>query len=277
MGKISKDDRTLIKTLRQEKNWSSRRLLREFPRKRWSRMSVDRLLKKVDATGVTEREKGSGRPRSVRTARNIAVVEELICSQEGAAHSHQSPREIQRSTGISRSSVQRIAKRDLRLKTFKRLSGQRINADCRAKRLQRCQQLPQRFPSERSVRTVWFTDEKRFTTATPVNAQNDRVYSAEAHKKDTKVTSFIRQREHFSRSVMVSVGVSRMGKTKVVFVEPGAKIDSKYYWDNVMAQGLLPDMHARCGRYKWTLQQDGAPSHTAKNTLRYLQRENIHS
>ena len=74
---------------------------------------------------------------------------------------------------------------------------------------------------------------------------------------------------------MVSVGVSRMGKTKVVFVEPGAKIDSKYYCDNVMAQGLLPDIHARCGRYKWTLQQDGAPSHTAKNTLRYLQRENI--
>ena len=41
---------------------------------------------------------------------------------------------------------------------------------------------------------------------------------------------------------MVSVGVSRMGKTKVVFVEPGTKIDSKYYCDNVMAQGLLPDI-----------------------------------
>jgi len=74
---------------------------------------------------------------------------------------------------------------------------------------------------------------------------------------------------------MVSVGVSRMGKTKVVFVEPGAKIDSKYYCDDVMAQGLLPDIRARCGRYKWALQQDGTPTHTAKNTLRYLQRENI--
>ena len=68
MVKISKDDRTLIKALRQEKNWSSRRLLQEFPGKRWPQTSADRLLKKVDTTGVTEREKGSGHPRSVRIA-----------------------------------------------------------------------------------------------------------------------------------------------------------------------------------------------------------------
>jgi len=27
--------------------------------------------------------------------------------------------------------------------------------------------------------------------------------------------------------------------------------------------------------YKWTLQQDGAPSHTANNTISYLKRENV--
>jgi len=45
MGKISKDDRCLIKGLRQEKGWSSRRLLTEFPNKKWTRTSLDRLLK----------------------------------------------------------------------------------------------------------------------------------------------------------------------------------------------------------------------------------------
>jgi len=58
---------------------------------------------------------------------------------------------------------------------------------------------------------------------------------------------------------MVSVGVSRMGKTSVVFVDPGAKINSAYYCEVVLGNGLLPDIEAKCGRHKWTLQQDGAP------------------
>jgi len=122
---------------------------------------------------------------------------------------------------------------------------------------------------------VWFTDEKVFTVASPVNAQNDRVYSSATWKKDINVDSLVRPRQHFSKSVMVSVGVSRMGKTSVVFVEPGAKINSQYYCEKVLGQGLLPDIRTRCGRYKWTLQQDGAPSHTARSTVQYLQRENI--
>ena len=77
------------------------------------------------------------------------------------------------------------------------------------------------------------------------------------------------------QKVMVSVGVSRMGKTGIVFVEPGAKVNSEYYCQNVLGGGLLPDIRARCQCYSWTLQQDGAPSHTARNTLRYLRRENV--
>lgn len=275
MGRITTEDRVLIRGLRREKNWSSRRLMREFPRKMWSRASLDRLLKKIDLTGRAERNLGSGRPRSVRTQTNIELVRELICSQEDAPGTHKSPREISRETGISHMSVVRIARHDLQLKTFKRISAQKLNVDCKAKRVNRCQQLLQRFPNDRSVRSVWFTDEKIFTVASPVNAQNDRIYSTARHKKDVNVSNIVREREHFSRSVMVSVGVSRMGKTSIIFVEEGAKVNSQYYCDRVLGQGLLPDIRARCGRYKWTLQQDGAPSHTAKSTLQYLERENI--
>jgi len=62
------------------------------------------------------------------------------------------------------------------------------------------------------------------------------------------------------------VKIKRMGKTDIVFVEPGAKVNGEYYCLHVLGGGLLPDTRARCQRYSWTLQQDGAPSHTARNT-----------
>ena len=74
---------------------------------------------------------------------------------------------------------------------------------------------------------------------------------------------------------MVSVGVWGMGKTSVVFVEPGAKVKSEYYCEDVLRQGLMSVIQATCGRHNWTLQQDGAPSHTARNTINFLRRENV--
>ena len=40
----------------------------------------------------------------------------------------------------------------------------------------------------------------------------------------------------------------------------------------------MPDIRpvqVYCRQYKWTLQQDSAPSHTEKNTINYLIRENV--
>jgi len=75
---------------------------------------------------------------------------------------------------------------------------------------------------------------------------------------------------YFSRNVMVSVGVSRMGKTRVVFIDPGAKVNSSYYCNIVLEEGLLPDIRAICRHYRWTLQQDGTPAHTTRTTMDYL-------
>ena len=42
-----------------------------------------------------------------------------------------------------------------------------------------------------------------------------------------------------TQKVMVSVGMSRMGKTGIVFVEPGAKVSIEYYCQHVFGGGLL--------------------------------------
>lgn len=65
---------------------------------------------------------------------------------------------------------------------YERVIGQKLNENAKLKRLQRSRQLLERFPNGRSVRSNWFTDEKTFIVATPVNSQNDRVYSVETKK-----------------------------------------------------------------------------------------------
>ena len=63
-----------------------------------------------------------------------------------------------------------------------------------------------------------------------------------------------------------------MRKTRVVFIDPEAKVKSSYYYNIVLEEGLLPDIRAICRHYRWTLQQDGAPAHTARTTMDYLKR-----
>jgi len=71
----------------------------------------------------------------------------------------------------------------------------------------------------------------------------------------------------------VSVGVSRTGKTIVVFVELGTKVNSQYtrrplYWWEGFWSGVTArhPCKMRSLVYKWMLQQDGVPSHITRST-----------
>jgi hypothetical protein len=122
------------------------------------------------------------------------------------------------------------------------------------------------------VNFIWFTDEKLFTIATPKNSQNDRLYVATGtRKKNIPANRLLRTRPTFSQSVMVSVGVSALGKTDVHFIEPGVKINGNYYRDSLLLEKLLPDIRQFSEYY--TFQQDGAPAHRAHATVELLTKE----
>ena len=55
---FSNEDKILIKRLRELKGYGSRRFLREFPTKNWTRRGLDNLL--AGRTGSTDRVEGSG-------------------------------------------------------------------------------------------------------------------------------------------------------------------------------------------------------------------------
>ena len=133
MGKIDAKDKVLIEHYR-EKAYSSRKLLKDFPDKNWSRSGLDYLLKKIDSGESIERKPGSGRPRTVRTDENINVIDELSSSQEKTPNTHLSQREISNFTEINRSSVQRAIAKDLKKKAFRRVKTPQLNANQRQRR-----------------------------------------------------------------------------------------------------------------------------------------------
>jgi len=48
-------------------------------------------------------------------------------------------------------------------------------------------------------------------------------------KKQVAAERLLRTQTTFSQSVMVSVGVSKLGVTSLIFVDPGAKVNGAYY------------------------------------------------
>jgi len=71
---------------------------------------------------------------------------------------------------------------------------------------------------------------------------------------------------------MVSVGVSKLGCTPLIFVDPGLKINGCYYREVLLSQQLLTAVRQVSDDF-FVLQQDSAPAHTARETIKLLQRE----
>lgn len=269
---FSSEDKILIKNLVLLKGYSSRRLIKEFPQKGWNKNGLDVLLRKIRETSSVDRQPGSGRPRSVRTPENINAVNDLVLSQEGAPQTHRTTRQIARETGMSQRTVGRIIRDDLQLKCLKKRRAQQLSTCNTDSRLERCKQLLRKFP-EHMVPFIWFTDEKIFTVAPPINTQNDRVYvSATTPKRNVEANRLLRTRPTFSRSVMVSIAISKLGRTELFFVEPGVKVNGAYYRNVLLMEQMLPAIRWVSGDF-FVFQQDSAPAHRAKDTIALLRRE----
>lgn len=269
---FSDDDRVLIRELRVTRGYGAKRLMKEFPMKNWSKTGVNRLIKNIDETGSAARKAGSGKKRTARTDENIEAVEELIMSQESNPGTHRSIREIARETGISKTTVHMIVHKNLRLKCLKKKRAQELTQANKLTRLVRAKQLLKSYP-QHLVHFIWFTDEKVFTVAAPKNPQNDRLYvNGATKKKEVGASRLLRTRTTFSQSVMVSIGVSTLGCTELIFVEPGVKINGAYYRDVLLSQHLLPAIKQQSGEY-YIFQQDSAPAHRALETVNFLRRE----
>ena len=79
---FSEEDKHMIRSLRENKQFSAHRFLREFPNKYSTRNGLDYLIIKIDTHAAVKRLSGSGRPRKACTADNVDVVQELVMSRK---------------------------------------------------------------------------------------------------------------------------------------------------------------------------------------------------
>ena len=79
--------------------------------------------------------------------------------------------------------------------------------------------------------------------------QNDRVYATLGSQKKQVSAELLRIRSTFSKSVMVSVAVSLLETTELMFIEPGVKINGAYYRDVLLGQRLWPAIRSVAGDF----------------------------
>ena len=98
-------------------------------------------------------------------------------------------------------------------------------------------------------------------------------YAPSANKKSTIENKRLYvERSGFLMSLMVSVAISKVGKSSIFFVEPGAKVNGAYYREKLLAS-MIPEMDRLTGYQPYMFMQDGARSHTANETVRFLNQQ----
>ena len=121
------------------------------------------------------------------------------------------------------------------------------------------------------LENVVFSDEKLFSIEEVSNRQNDRILSSslfsipDAHRLVKRVQK--------PSSLMVWAGVSAVGRTPLVFIPSGVKINALTYQQLVLEPVVKDLSQTMFKTQTFLFQQDGAPAHTAKTTQNWLSNE----
>ena len=78
MGKVTYDDKLRIQAL-YEQGYEAKRIKQAYPERQWCLSTIAAICRRISRRGsATDKPVGSGRPKTARTAVNIAAVEELF-------------------------------------------------------------------------------------------------------------------------------------------------------------------------------------------------------
>ena len=183
---------------------------------------------------------------------------------------------LMEASGCKRTSVQKMVKNQLQLKSLTKEKMRRVTSTHAERRLAACVQWKKQMDSgyELDPRKIFFAGEKVFCLGvSPGGNQNCRVWVQEGTKKRDVPVDVIRRGEGERQGgarVMVCLGMSWRGIGAPRFLAQGHRLNSTEYLD-VLENTYLMDIADTFKGEDYIFMQDGAPAHTSVATQKWCQ------
>lgn len=237
-------------------------IVRELKHLNVNKVFVYRTITRYNDTGSIAKRNNGGPRRSATSPEMVRKVKKRI-----QRNPKQSAEKMAKDLKVSAASVRRMLKIDLQLKPYKIQKVQDLKTEQKKVRLERARAL-KGLAARGELPNIVFSDEKIFTIQQFVNKQNDRVWLK--GKSTDNLEQRLATRKQAPASVMVWAAVTAEGRSPLVFIDQGVKVDQKVYRRKVLSQSLMPWARKKFGNSPWTFQQDSAPSHKACATQDFL-------
>ena len=143
-----------------------------------SERTIRRWQNLYKTTGMIDLKSPPGRPRIVRTKALIQKVKKRVNSK-----ARQSARKLARSLAVSRETMRRIIKDDLKLRAYHVTSQPKLTENQKKQRMTSARWVRRELRKE-DHRRIIFSDEKYCSVEGVFNRQNERVYAADRHHAD---------------------------------------------------------------------------------------------
>ncbi len=219
--------------------------------------TVQRILAHFEDRGVIGRPPRGPPTNKKKTDDFMARLKELI-----EADPTKSMRSLASDLGCSAATIHSTV-RELGMKSYVRRRRQLLTGAMKEKRLDRSKKLITWLKHHGSTVRI-FSDKKIWTVDQARNSRNDRFLAFSVDKVPP-----IHQTKFPAGAMMLGVIASDGKRLPPIWFPKGTKVGTREYLD-IMETKVKPWLEETYPRGNYVWQQDGAPSHTSKETQKWL-------
>jgi inhibitor of nuclear factor kappa-B kinase subunit alpha len=234
-----------------------RKFNHQFKNTKLSRKHIYKIVQKFERLGTVADAPRTGRPRCSRSEENVSTLRVMLMNSP-----EKSVRRSSSETGIPRTCIHDILKKDLKLFPYKIQIMQKLSITDQVQRLDFCRWAADVADTYADAfKDVWFTDESHFLLSGHVCKQNMRFWADEQPHCFT-------ERPLHSEKLTVWCAMSSHGVIgPYVFKET---VNSQRYL-SLLKNKFVPALRKKTENMQnvWFM-QDGATAHTSNTVLEYL-------